>query len=139
VKAPQPTPQVNADAVRLEQIIVNLLTNAIKYTPAHGQIEVSIERECEQAVLRVRDSGMGIAAEMLPRVFDLFTQAEATIDRAKGGMGIGLTLVRSLAELHGGGVEAHRCACPPWHAPPMRRRATQRRPRSRQPGARATC
>jgi signal transduction histidine kinase/CheY-like chemotaxis protein len=107
VKAPQPTPQVNADAVRLEQIIVNLLTNAIKYTPAHGQLEVWIGRECEQAVLRVTDSGVGIAAEMLPRVFDLFTQAEATIDRAKGGMGIGLTLVRSLAELHGGSVEAH--------------------------------
>jgi signal transduction histidine kinase/ActR/RegA family two-component response regulator len=97
---------VEADSVRLEQILVNLLNNAIKYTPPRGQIEVQVSGSAEQVELRVRDDGAGIAPEMLPRVFDLFAQAEGTLDRAKGGMGIGLTLVKSLVRLHGGSIAA---------------------------------
>ncbi len=104
--APGRPVMVNADPVRLEQILVNLLTNATKYTPMNGRIEVSIGVDAGDAVIQVQDTGVGISAEMLPRVFDLFLQAEATLDRAKGGMGIGLTLVRSLVELHGGKVVA---------------------------------
>jgi len=95
---------VLADTVRLEQIIGNLVTNASKYTAAGGQIDVHVRAEGDEAVLEVRDTGVGIAPEMLTRVFDLFAQVEGTLDRAKGGMGIGLTLVRSLVELHGGTV-----------------------------------
>ena len=98
---------VDGDVVRLEQIVNNLLSNAIKYTPAGGSIDVFVARNDGEAVLRVRDSGRGIAPELLGRIFDLFMQADVTVDRAEGGMGIGLTLVRKLAELHGGNVEAH--------------------------------
>ena len=97
---------VDGDQVRLEQVVVNLLANAIKYTPAGGRIELSAARDGDQIVVRVRDSGVGIAPEMIDRVFELFSQVENTLDRAKGGMGIGLTLVRSLVELHGGSIEA---------------------------------
>jgi CheY-like chemotaxis protein len=97
---------VEGDPVRLEQVINNLLQNAIKYTPAGGRISVALDEEDGCVVLRVRDSGVGISPEMIGRVFDLFTQAEHSLDRAKGGMGIGLTLVRTLVELHGGKVEA---------------------------------
>jgi len=97
---------VDGDAVRLEQIVANLLTNAAKYTPAGGRVEVAVEARAGEVVISVRDDGVGMAPEMLPRVFDLFTQVESTLDRAKGGMGIGLTLVRSLVELHRGRVEA---------------------------------
>jgi signal transduction histidine kinase len=99
---------VDADPVRIEQVLSNLLSNAIKYTSPGGHIAVSVMRS-EQgacAVLSVRDNGMGISAELLPRVFDLFAQAEPTLDRARGGMGIGLTLVRGLVELHGGSIAA---------------------------------
>ena len=95
---------IEADPVRLEQVINNLLTNAIKYTPAGGKIELSVSAEHESAVLRVRDNGIGIARELLPRVFDLFTQSERALDRAQGGLGIGLTLVRTLVEMHDGRV-----------------------------------
>ncbi len=100
---------VHVDPVRCEQILANLVTNAAKYTPAGGRIDVllSVDAEHGEAVLRVEDTGEGISADMLPRVFDLFTQAEGTLDRSKGGMGIGLTLVKSLVELHRGSVEAH--------------------------------
>ncbi len=97
---------VEGDPDRLEQVVSNLLSNAIKYTPAGGIIEVLVGREDGDAVLRVRDTGKGIAPEMLGRIFDLFTQADVTLDRAEGGMGIGLTLVRKLVELHDGTVEA---------------------------------
>ena len=97
---------VNADPVRLEQVINNLLNNAAKYTAPKGQITVELSVAGPDVVLEVRDTGVGIAPEMLGRVFELFTQVEGTLDRAKGGMGIGLTLVRSLVELHGGRVEA---------------------------------
>jgi PAS domain S-box-containing protein len=99
--------RVEADATRLEQVLSNLLNNAAKYTNPGGHIWLTAERDCGAVVLRVRDTGIGIAPEMLPRVFDLFVQAERPLDRSQGGMGIGLTLVKRLVELHGGRVEAH--------------------------------
>ena len=97
---------VAGDAVRLTQIFANLLTNAAKYTQAGGRIEVTVRREGERVAIQVRDTGMGIEQEMLPKVFDLFTQAPRALDRAKGGLGIGLTLVSRLVALHGGSIEA---------------------------------
>ncbi len=103
---PGDDPVARGDPVRLEQVLNNLLTNAIKYTPAGGRVRVSLARKDSQAEIRVQDTGVGIAPEVLPRVFDMFTQADDTLDRAQGGLGIGLTLVRSLVELHGGSVHA---------------------------------
>src|SRR5581483_2829040 len=92
-----------ADPTRLEQIVTNLLQNAIKYTPSGGEIAVTVERAGDWAVLRVRDTGIGIAPQMLERVFDLFMQVKSSGARAAtGGLGIGLALVRRLVELHGG-------------------------------------
>ncbi|MDZ4685665.1 MAG: ATP-binding protein [Planctomycetaceae bacterium] len=96
-----------ADAARLEQVVVNLLTNAAKYTDAGGQIWLSVEQEVDEAVIRVRDTGVGIAPDMLPRIFELFTQAERSLDRAQGGLGIGLCLVQRLVQMHRGRVEAY--------------------------------
>ena len=98
---------LRADPTRLEQIIVNLLNNAAKYTDEGGQIWVTLQQEGSEIVLRVRDTGVGIAPELLPRIFDLFTQAGRTLARSQGGLGIGLSLVQKLVELHGGTVEAH--------------------------------
>ncbi len=97
---------VQGDAARLQQCIVNLLSNAAKYTDPGGDILLQLEREGEEAVIRVRDSGVGIAPEMLPVIFDLFVQSERTLDRAQGGLGIGLSVVRRLVEMHGGRVSA---------------------------------
>jgi PAS domain S-box-containing protein len=97
---------VTADPTRIEQIVSNLLSNAMKYTPAGGEITVRVQREGADAVLLVRDTGMGIRPELLPRVFDLFVQGDRSLERTSGGMGIGLTLVRHLVALHGGRVEA---------------------------------
>lgn len=97
---------VNVDVVRLEQVVVNLLTNAAKYTPDGGTIALTVKREGREAVLRVQDSGIGIRPELLPHVFALFSQGATTLDRAKGGLGIGLALVKHLVEMHGGSVEA---------------------------------
>ncbi len=97
---------VDGDPVRLEQIVTNLVENAIKYTPEGGEIEIAVERVGEDAQLRVRDNGQGIEPELLPRIFDLFVQGKQSLDRPRGGLGIGLTLVRRLAEMHGGSVEA---------------------------------
>jgi signal transduction histidine kinase/ActR/RegA family two-component response regulator len=97
---------LHADAARLEQVVVNLLTNAAKYTDQGGHIWLSVQQEGEEAVLRVRDTGVGIAPEILPRIFDLFTQAERSLDRSQGGLGIGLALVQRLVEMHGGTVTA---------------------------------
>jgi PAS domain S-box-containing protein len=97
---------LEADPVRLEQILTNLLSNSAKYTDPGGHIELAAERAGGEVVLRVKDTGIGIAPEMLPRVFDLFVQAERRLDRSRGGVGIGLTLVKRLAELHGGSVSA---------------------------------
>jgi signal transduction histidine kinase/ActR/RegA family two-component response regulator len=96
---------VDGDPVRLEQVVTNLVENAIKYTQAGGEIEVAVERVGEQGQLRVRDNGQGIEPELLPKIFEVFTQGRQSLDRSKGGMGLGLALVRSLAELHGGTVE----------------------------------
>jgi CheY-like chemotaxis protein len=96
-----------ADPVRLAQIVANLLNNAAKYTEDGGRISLSARREGNHAVISVRDSGVGIPVEVLPRVFDLFAQADRTYQRAQGGLGIGLTLVRTLVELHGGSVIAN--------------------------------
>ena len=98
---------VYGDAMRLEQVVVNLLNNASKYTDPGGHIWVGLKQEGEQACLRVRDTGMGIAPELLPHIFDLFTQADKSLDRSQGGLGIGLSLVRSLVTMHRGQVEAH--------------------------------
>ncbi len=98
---------LQGDPTRLEQVVVNLLNNAAKYTDEGGQIWLTTQQEDGEAVLRVRDSGVGIAPELLPRIFDLFTQADRTLDRSQGGLGIGLSLVQKLVELHGGTVEAH--------------------------------
>lgn len=96
---------VEGDSTRLEQVVMNLLHNAAKYTDPGGQISLIGEREDSQVVLRVRDTGIGIAPDMLPHIFDLFVQAERRLDRSRGGIGIGLTLVKKLVELHGGRIE----------------------------------
>ncbi|MEO8017996.1 MAG: ATP-binding protein [Pseudomonadota bacterium] len=95
-----------ADATRIDQIVGNLLTNAVKYTPAGGTISLRTRRDGAQAVFVVADTGIGLEPELLPRVFDLFVQGERGIDRSQGGLGIGLTLVRRLSELHGGTAQA---------------------------------
>jgi two-component system, chemotaxis family, CheB/CheR fusion protein len=110
VNLPSEPLRVAGDATRLEQVLGNLLQNAAKYTPEGGEITVSAARADgaaqPEAVVRVRDNGIGIAAEMLPRVFDLFSQADRSLAHSQGGLGIGLSLVRSLVELHGGHVAA---------------------------------
>jgi CheY-like chemotaxis protein len=97
---------VNADPTRLAQIITNLLDNAVKFTPSGGSVDVDVLREGQEGVIRVSDSGIGIDPEMLPRVFDLFAQAEQPLDRSVGGLGIGLALSRSLVDMHGGSIAA---------------------------------
>ncbi|HEX4025443.1 MAG TPA: ATP-binding protein, partial [Steroidobacteraceae bacterium] len=96
-----------ADHVRLSQLFGNLLTNAVKYTSEEGHIELTAERNGQWAIVRVRDCGMGIAAEDLPHLFEPFYQAESSLVHAHGGLGIGLALVRRIAQLHGGSVSAH--------------------------------
>lgn len=97
---------VNADSTRLAQVITNMLDNAVKFTPSGGTVDVDVLREGQEAVLRVSDTGVGIAPEMLSRVFELFAQAEQPMDRSGGGLGIGLTLSRRLVEMHGGSIAA---------------------------------
>jgi PAS domain S-box-containing protein len=98
---------LDADPVRLAQVVGNLLTNSSKYTEANGHIWLNARREGDQAVLQVRDDGIGIAPDMIPHVFELFVQADHASTKAQGGLGIGLTLVKNLVEMHGGRVEAH--------------------------------
>jgi PAS domain S-box-containing protein len=98
---------VDADEVRLTQVISNLLMNAARYTEPGGRIEVTMARERDEVVLAVQDTGTGIDADLLPHVFDMFVQGPRGPDRAEGGLGLGLSLVRSLTELHGGTVAAH--------------------------------
>ncbi len=95
---------VHADPARVEQVISNLLDNALKYTPPGGRVGVTVDREGHDAVVRVQDTGEGIRPDLLGRVFDLFVQQPQALDRARGGLGLGLTLVRRLVELHGGSV-----------------------------------
>ena len=97
---------VDGDPARLTQVVANLLTNAAKYTNPHGTVTVSGRRERGEVVLTVRDTGIGIAADILPQVFDLFVQETQALDRAQGGLGLGLTIVRNLVQMHGGTVSA---------------------------------
>jgi signal transduction histidine kinase/CheY-like chemotaxis protein len=106
VAPPRPV-RVFGDRVRLEQVVTNLLTNALKYTPAGGRVTVTVAAEGEtDAVVRVADTGAGISADVLPTIFEPFTQSQRTLDRAQGGMGLGLNVVRALVRLHGGTVTA---------------------------------
>lgn len=97
---------LEGDLLRLTQVFANLLNNASKYTDEEGAIDVRVELGGEQVCVRIEDNGTGISQDMLPRVFDMFSQAETSLDRSKGGLGLGLTLVRQLVELHGGAVQA---------------------------------
>ncbi|HZH79140.1 MAG TPA: ATP-binding protein, partial [Archangium sp.] len=106
VSIPPETILLNADPTRMTQVVANLLHNAAKYTPAGGRIHLHAERQGDELVLSVRDNGIGLKPDMLHRVFDLFVQVDPGSDRAQGGLGLGLTLVRSLVEMHGGSVSA---------------------------------
>ena len=107
VELPQERLIVNGDPARLEQVLVNLIVNAFKYTPEGGDIAVNMSKEGAEVMIEVCDSGVGIAPEMIDSIFQLFVQSDETIDRSNGGMGVGLTLVKSVIEMHGGQVEAH--------------------------------
>jgi PAS domain S-box-containing protein len=104
VRLPAEPVYLQGDPTRLAQIVANLLNNAAKYTEPGGMIALTAQRDGAELMLRVADTGIGLSAEMVPRVFDLFTQADLSLDRTQGGLGIGLTLVRNLVELHGGNV-----------------------------------
>ena len=106
VSLPSTSLPMNADPVRLAQVIGNLLTNSAKYSEANGHIRLSARQEGDLVVLRVQDNGIGIAADMLPHIFELFVQADHSSAKSLGGMGVGLTLVKNLVEMHGGTVEA---------------------------------
>ncbi len=107
VSLPEQAVRVEGDLTRLAQILSNLLNNAAKYTEEGGRIELSVEASGGEAVLRVRDTGVGIAADMLPRIFEMFTQVQGSLSHSEGGLGIGLALVRSMVVMHGGSVMAH--------------------------------
>ena len=98
---------VMGDEARLQQIQANLLSNASKYSPRGGHVRFELKRDGPEVVIRVSDDGRGIEQHMLPRIFDLFVQGEQSLARSEGGLGIGLTLLRSLVELHNGHVDAH--------------------------------
>jgi len=96
---------VEVDATRISQVALNLINNAAKYTPSGGRIAVSLVRE-RDTVLKVRDNGIGIAPELLPKIFDLFMQGDRALDRSEGGLGIGLTIAKRIVEMHEGSIEA---------------------------------
>jgi len=107
VQQPSDSPLVSGDRKRLVQVLVNLLNNAARYTQESGLLTIRLEASDDQVTWTIRDNGIGIDADLLPHVFDLFTQAKRSSDRSQGGLGIGLSLVRGIVELHGGHVEAH--------------------------------
>jgi signal transduction histidine kinase len=107
VSVPDRPVWVNGDRVRLAQVLSNLLNNAAKYTEPGGNVALTAAQNDAHAVVRVRDTGIGIPPDMLPHVFELFTQVNRSLNRSQGGLGIGLALVRRLVEMHGGTVEAH--------------------------------
>ena len=98
---------LDADGARLAQIVGNLLNNACKFTDQHGQVTLSVDQDGDQVIMRVRDDGIGIDAEHLPGIFDMFSQVDTSLERSRDGLGIGLTLVKTLVEMHGGSVAAH--------------------------------
>jgi CheY-like chemotaxis protein len=106
VNLPSQTLVLDADPARLTQVVGNLLNNACKFTDAGGHVWLDVTEAHGQAVIRVRDTGVGIAAEHLPRLFEMFAQVDTSLERSRDGLGIGLTLVKTLAEMHGGSVEA---------------------------------
>ncbi len=103
---PEPI-RVRADRVRMAQIFSNLLNNSAKYTPPGGTVILKVRQESAQVVVCIQDTGVGIPTEMLPAIFELFTQVDRSLNRSQGGLGIGLSLVKKLVEMHGGTVEAH--------------------------------
>ncbi|MBW3598781.1 MAG: response regulator [Planctomycetes bacterium] len=107
VSVPDEPMRIEADPVRLTQAFANLLNNAAKYSPRSSPVRMLAQREGDLAVVRVQDEGIGIAPEWLPRVFEMFAQAEPSVERSQGGLGIGLTLVQNLVRMHGGDVKAH--------------------------------
>ena len=107
VALPEHPVLLEVDPARMAQVLSNLLNNAAKYTDEGGEIALSAERDGREVLIRVRDNGTGIAPELLPHIFDMFTQADQTLSRSRGGLGIGLTLVRSLVEMHHGRVAVH--------------------------------
>jgi two-component system CheB/CheR fusion protein len=106
ISLPDESLPIIGDAARLQQVQANLLTNAIKYSPAGSRVQLTHCREDQSAVIRVSDKGSGITPDLLDSVFDMFVQSDHTLDRAHGGMGVGLTLVRNIVELHDGSVTA---------------------------------
>lgn len=107
VRLPDEPLYVDADKTRLVQALCNLLSNSVKYSEPGGEIWLTVEREANQAVVRVKDNGIGIPSEKLATIFDLFTQADRSLEKSQGGLGVGLTIVRRLVEMHGGSVEAY--------------------------------
>ncbi len=107
VSLPDEPVYVDADKTRLAQALWNLLNNAVKYSDRGGRIWLTVRREGDEAVISVKDTGVGIPAAMLPRVFDMFTQVDRSLEKSQGGLGVGLTIVKRLVEMHGGTVEAH--------------------------------
>src|SRR5205814_9679993 len=99
--------EVDADLGRLSQVFANLLNNAAKYTERSGRISITASREAGGAVVRVRDNGIGISAEQLPHIFEMFMQVDQSLERGQGGLGVGLSLSKKVVELHGGTLEAH--------------------------------
>jgi len=107
VLLPEQPLMVYADMTRLAQVFLNLLNNAAKYSDRGGHIQPHVERQGSDAVVTLKDTGIGIAAKQLPRIFEMFTQLDASLEKSQGGLGIGLTLARRLVELHGGSIQAH--------------------------------
>jgi signal transduction histidine kinase len=107
VSLPDEPIHIDVDPTRLSQVVGNLLHNACKFTPEGGRISLSVKREDDHALVCVTDTGMGIHVDQLPRIFDLFVQGDTSLERAQSGLGIGLTLVKQLVEMHGGTIEAH--------------------------------
>ena len=107
VKMPEEKIYLDADKTRLAQTLCNLLNNAVKYSDRGSRIWLTAKRQGNEAVFRVKDNGIGIPPQMLPKVFDLFTQVDRTLEKSQGGLGVGLTIVKRLIEMHGGSVEAH--------------------------------
>jgi signal transduction histidine kinase len=107
VSLPDQDVRVKGDVTRLAQVLSNLLNNAAKYTEMGGRIELTVEPSGSEAVLRVQDTGVGIPTDMMSQIFEMFTQVRGSVSRSEGGLGIGLTLVRRVVEMHGGSVAAY--------------------------------